>query len=56
MQKLLLLSIVLVTIGVPMRAALDRNAVRSLKKAFVVIVVLNVAYLLALLFVYPHLL
>jgi hypothetical protein len=54
-QKLLLLSILLVMLVVPILAARDRSAVRSLKKVMVVVGLLNVVYLLLLLFVYPRL-
>jgi hypothetical protein len=55
LQKLLLLSILLVMVGVPTFAARDRRAARSLKKTLVAVVFLNVVYLLLLLFVYPRL-
>ena len=55
MQKLVLLSILLATVFIPIAAARMRSARGSLRKTLVAVALLNVFYLLALLFVYPHL-
>ncbi len=55
MQKLLLLSVVLAVIGIPVVAARDRSAVRSVKKTIVMIAFFNLCYLLAIRFLYSHL-
>ena len=55
MQKAILISIVAATIIIPMWAARDRSARRGLRKAMVWIAVFDVAYLLAVMFIYPRL-
>jgi hypothetical protein len=55
MQKAILISIVAATIILPMWAARERSARRGLRKAIAWIAVFNVAYLLAVIFVYPRL-
>jgi hypothetical protein len=54
-QKLLLVSILLATMVLPMRAARDPSAVRGLRKALLWIVGFDVCYMLALLHLYPRL-
>jgi hypothetical protein len=55
MQKALLISIAVATIIIPMWAARDRRARRGLRKAVVCLVLFNVVYFLAVMFVYPRL-
>ena len=55
MANLLLLSIVIMTIAIPVFAAGDRNAKRGLQKAILLTIVFNVFYLFAVRFIYPHL-
>ena len=55
MQKLILISIILVDVLVPMWAARDRNPLRGLKKALFYMCVCNTTYLLLVMFVYPRL-
>jgi hypothetical protein len=55
MQKLILISIILVDVLVPMWAARDRNPLRGLKKALFYMCVCNTIYLLLVMFVYPRL-
>jgi hypothetical protein len=55
MAKLLLLSIILGTIAVPVRAARQKNPQLGLKKALTGLAILNVCYLLAVWFVWPRL-
>jgi hypothetical protein len=56
MAKLLLASIILATVAIPLIAARDRSAVRGFKKAILYAFLFNVAYLAALLAVYPRIL
>ena len=56
LAKALLLSVVMMVIAVPVLTARMRNAQRGLKRALLLTVVLNVLYLLAVRFIYPHLL
>ena len=55
MQKLLLISLLVATVALPMRAARDSSAVRGLRKTVLWTVALNVLYLIAILYVYPRL-
>jgi len=55
MQKLILISILLVDVLIPLWAARDRNAIRGLKKALFYMCICNVFYLLLVMFVYPRL-
>jgi hypothetical protein len=55
MQKAILISIVAATIIIPMWAARDRSPRRGLRKAIAYIAVFNIAYLLAVMFIYPRL-
>jgi hypothetical protein len=55
MQKLILVSILFASVCVPIWAAHERNARRGLKKALFAMLVFDVAYLLAVLFIYPRL-
>jgi hypothetical protein len=55
MQKLLLVSIIAGIIALPAVAARDSHPVRALKKVLLWIAALDVAYYLAIRFVYPHL-
>jgi hypothetical protein len=55
MRKLLLISILVATIVIPMRAAAERNPRRALGKALAYTIAFNVVYWLLLLFLYPRL-
>ncbi|MGD0526165.1 MAG: hypothetical protein ABSE49_13525 [Polyangiaceae bacterium] len=55
MQKLILISIILVDVIVPLWAARDRNGIRGMKKALFCVGVYNVIYLLLVMFVFPRL-
>ena len=55
MQKLILVSILLANVAIPVWAARERSARRGLWKALCAMLVFDVAYLLAVLFVYPRL-
>jgi hypothetical protein len=55
MAKLLLLSVVIMTIAIPVLTAGDRSARRGLQKAILLTIAFNVFYLLAVRFIYPHL-
>jgi hypothetical protein len=55
MQKAILISIVAATIIIPMWAAREGSARRGLRKAIACIAVFNIAYLLAVMFIYPRL-
>jgi predicted membrane-bound dolichyl-phosphate-mannose-protein mannosyltransferase len=55
MAKLLLLAVIVGTIAIPILAARQANARRGLWNAVTIVVVFNLLYLLAVLFVYPHL-
>ena len=55
MQKFILISIVIATIAVPTWAAREKNARKGLRKALTWMVVFNVVYLVALMFIYPRL-
>jgi len=51
----LLISIVAATIIIPMWAARERSARRGLRKAAAYVVLFNLIYLLAVMFIYPRL-
>jgi hypothetical protein len=55
MEKLILLSIVAVTIVVPAVAAIEPNPRRALRKALVWTVIGIFGYLISVIFVYPRL-
>jgi hypothetical protein len=55
MRKVLLMSMLFLTIGIPAIAARDRNAHRGLRKTLLYTTVYYVAYWLALLTLYLHL-
>jgi len=55
MQKLILLSIIIVDVLIPLWAARDRSAIRGLKKALFYMCICNAIYLLLVMFVYPRL-
>jgi hypothetical protein len=52
MQKPLLLAVVLAIVVIPILAARDENGRRSLKKAALLTLLFNIAYLFVLRFVY----
>jgi hypothetical protein len=54
MAKLILLSILFAMIGIPARAARDKNPRKALRKAIMQMLVFEVLYLLALKYVYSH--
>ena len=56
LQKLLLISIVFATIGIPVWAAQERNSKKAFRKVLFYLVAFNVLYVLALRFVFYHLL
>lgn len=55
MQKLILISILIVDVALPLWAARDLNAFRGLKKALLYMCLCNAIYLLLVMFVYPRL-
>jgi uncharacterized membrane protein YwaF len=55
MAKLILLSVVIMMVAIPVVAARDKNAKRGLQKAVLFAVVFNIIYVLALRYLYPHL-
>jgi hypothetical protein len=55
MRKVLLMSMLFLTIGIPVVAARDRNAHRGLRKTLWYTVAFYLTYWLMLLFVYAHL-
>ena len=55
MQKLLLISILVTTMALPMRAARDGSAVRGLRRALAWAGAFNLFYLVAILYLYPRL-
>ena len=55
MRKLLLLSMLLVSFALPIRAARDRSAVRGMRRAIVGVAVYVVLYVIALLLILPRL-
>jgi hypothetical protein len=55
MQKLILISIILVDVLVPIWAARDPSPLRGLKKALFYMCICNAIYLVLVMFVYPRL-
>ena len=55
MAKLLLLSVVIMMVAIPVLTARDRSAKRGLQKAIILMIVFNIFYVLAVRFIYPHL-
>lgn len=55
MQKLLLVSILIMTLVLPMRAARHRAPVHGLRRAILYTLIFNAFYAFALLFLYPRL-
>lgn len=55
LQKLLLVSILFANIAIPIWAAHDRRPRRGLKKVLVSMLLFDLAYLAALLVIYPRL-
>lgn len=55
MQKFTLLSILFATVIIPMRAASDRSARSGLRRTILWMAAFNVAYLIAIVYVYPRL-
>lgn len=55
MQKLILISILIVDVVLPIWAARDRDAIRGLKKTLFYMCICNAIYLLLVMFVYPRL-
>ena len=55
MKKLLLLSIILAMIGIPARAARDKNAKRGLRKALRNLLIFDIVYLFGLVYIYGRL-
>lgn len=54
MRKLILISIVIATVVIPVRAARERSARRGLTRAIVAMLMFDVLYLLAVVFLYPR--
>ena len=54
MQKLILLSIVVIDVLIPIWAAREENPVRGLKKALFYMGICNLGYLLLVMFAYPR--
>lgn len=52
MSKFILMSIIVALIGIPARAAREKNARKALKSVIVQMLVFEVLYLLALIFLY----
>ena len=55
MQKLILISILIMDVALPIWAARDRSAIRGLKKVVFYMCICNAIYLLLVMFVYPRL-
>jgi hypothetical protein len=55
LQKLLLISIVFATVGIPIWAAQERNSKKAFKKALFFLVAFNLLYVLALRFMFYRL-
>ena len=55
MQKLILVSILFASVAVPIWAAHERSARRGLQKALFAMLVFELAYVVAVVFVYPRL-
>jgi uncharacterized membrane protein YwaF len=55
MAKLILLSVLIMMVAIPVLAARDKSAKRGLQKAILFAIVFNICYVLALRYLYPHL-
>lgn len=55
MQKLILLSILIVDVLIPVLASREKNARKGLKKALFYMCICNVVYLLLVMYAYPRL-
>jgi len=55
MQKLILVSILFAGVAIPVWATSERSAVRGMRKALFAMLVFDVVYVLAVLFLYPRL-
>lgn len=55
MDKLLLMSILIVTFALPMRASRDPSPVRGLRRTVVGMTIFVALYILGVVYVYPHL-
>jgi hypothetical protein len=55
MAKLLLLSVMIMMVAIPVLAARDRSPKRGLQKTILFVVLFNIFYVLALRYLYPHL-
>jgi hypothetical protein len=55
MQKLILVSILFAGVAIPVSATSERSAVRGLRKALFAMLMFDVVYVLAVLFLYPRL-
>ena len=55
MTRLLLLSVVVATVALPVLAARDRRPGRGVRRAALLVLAFNVAWALALAFLYPRL-
>ena len=55
MNQILLLSLVIATFAIPLRAAGDRSAVRGLRRTIVAMAVTVFMYVFAIIFVLPRL-
>ena len=54
MRKFLLLSLLLSMVAVPLLSGGRSSAARALKRTFLIIILFNLFFLLALSFIYPH--
>jgi hypothetical protein len=52
--KLILISILIATVALPMRAARDPSPTRGLRRAVLWIVAFNVCYLIAIVYILPR--
>jgi hypothetical protein len=55
MRNLVLLMVIIGAISIPILSASETNTRRGLFRALSIVAVFNLLYLLAILFVYPHL-
>ncbi len=55
MAKLLLLSVVIMSLAIPVLSARDRSATRGLQKTIILVILFNIFWVLAVRFIYPHL-
>jgi hypothetical protein len=55
MAKLLLMSVLIMTVVIPMVTATDRSARRGFKRTILWMVAFNAFYLVAIIYVYPRL-